>query len=330
MQGVLFPSRGVVKCTDLPDPRPGSGEVVVEVRAGGICHTDIEVLRGNYGTGAFPVVACHEFAGEIIELGPDVEAFEVGDRVVVDPNIECGRCRACLRGWAHLCGNLGAYGVTVNGGFAERCAVTATACHGIGDMPWDLAALAEPMGCVLNGVEEARSDRAESAMIFGAGPMGLMMAMALRVRGVTDVALVDLDEARLALAEDLGFTALHAGSDPVAERKRAMDLVVEATGVAAVAESALSHVADGGTLHLFGVAPQAALISLSPFEIFRRQLSIVGSHSLNHNIPEALDAVRNVGSTLATLVTHRTDLEGIAAALSEGLPDGAMKVQFAV
>lgn len=329
MKAVLYPAKGAVQLTDLPDPAPGPGEAVVAVRAGGICHTDIEVLRGNYGTGAFPLVACHEFAGEIVALGPEAGDFAVGDRVVVDPNIECGTCAACRRGWAHLCERLGAYGVTVNGGFAERAAIAVSALHRIGDMPYDLAALAEPMGCVLNGVEAAGAGRAHSALIFGAGPMGLLMAVALRTRGVADIALTDLDESRLALAESFGFAALPAGGSDVSACRRAVDLVVEATGVPSVAEAALDHVADGGTVHFFGVCPQDARIRVSPFDIFRRQLSVVGSHSLNHNIPAALDAVRAAGAGLGRLITHRTDLAGIAAALSGGVPRGAMKVQFA-
>ncbi len=329
MKAVLFPAKGAVEIANLADPRPEPDEVVIEVRAAGICHTDIEVLRGNYGTGAFPLVACHEFAGVVCEIGAEVADLKPGDRVVVDPNIECGTCRACRRGWAHLCERLGAYGVTVNGGFAERCAVAATAVHKIGDMPFDLAALAEPMGCVLNGVAAAHRDTTRNALIIGAGPMGLLMAVALRTRGLDDIALVDIDENRLSMTENFGFTALAADTSEIAARGRPSDLVVEATGVPSVVAEALDFVADGGTLHIFGVSPRDLHVSFSPFEIFRRQLSIVGSHSLNHNIPGALETLRAAGLEIGRLVTHRLDLRGIAETLSGHPPPGAMKVQFA-
>ena len=158
MQSIVFADKNQVAFTNLPDPKPGADEVVVDVRASGICHTDIEVLRGNYGTSAFPLVPGHEYAGEVSAVGADVTRVSVGDRVVVDPNIECGTCRACQRGWAHMCETLGAYGVTQNGGFADRSVVKASAVHSIGEMPFEIAALAEPLGCVLNGLEAAQSD----------------------------------------------------------------------------------------------------------------------------------------------------------------------------
>ena len=129
-----FTAKNEVQLTDLPDPTRGADEVVVEVKASGICHTDYEVLKDNYGTGAFPVVPGHEYAGLVVEVGQSVSNISTGDRVVVDPNLECGTCRACKRGWAHLCENLGAYGVTTHGGFAELSVVKATAVHPIGDM----------------------------------------------------------------------------------------------------------------------------------------------------------------------------------------------------
>lgn len=170
----------------MPDPVAGSGEVVIAVRASGICHTDIEVMRGNYGNSAFPIVPGHEYAGEIIALGAEVTGLKIGDRVVVDPNVECGRCAACRRGWAHLCETLGAYGVTVNGGFAEKSVVRSQAVHRIGQMSYGMAALAEPMGCVLNGLSPLDGRALDRVLIFGAGPMGLLMGMALKARGTRE------------------------------------------------------------------------------------------------------------------------------------------------
>jgi threonine dehydrogenase-like Zn-dependent dehydrogenase len=327
VQALFYARVGEVSVGPLPDPEAQEGEVVIAVRASGICHTDIEILHGNYGSSTFPLVPGHEYAGEVIAAGPGVDELRTGDRVVVDPNIACGTCRACRRGWAHLCEALGAYGVTRNGGFAERSVVRAQAVHRIDAMPFHIAALAEPMGCVLNGLDAAYRPGAENALIFGAGPMGMLMAIALKQRGVARIMLVDVDESRLALAESFGFEPIPGGSAELSRLRHGVDHVVEATGVPTVAQKLIGYVANGGVGHFFGVCPQAARVEVSPFEIFRRQIALVGSHSLNHNLPEALRVIRAFGPQIARLVSHQTGLEDIAGFLRHGTPKGSLKIQ---
>jgi len=252
----------------------------------------------------------------------------VGDRVVVDPNLECGACPACKRGWAHLCVNLGAYGVTVNGGFAELSVVRADRIHPIGTMSFPIAALAEPMGCALNGLSPVEGKIVDRASIFGAGPMGLLMGLALKARGVDEVAMIDLDTERLALAEAHGLTGLAAGSAELAARRHGFDLVVDATGVPAVAAGLVDYVANGGTASFFGVCPQDARIEISPFEIFRRQLSLVGTHSLNHNIPQSLAMLEAIGPSVKDVITHQVSLEEVAEVMDGHKPAGSLKIQM--
>ncbi len=327
MKAIVFPAKGEVAVVDRPDPRPGPGEALIEVRASGICHTDLEVLAANYGTGAFPVVPGHEYAGIVAELGPGTDGPAPGTRVAVDPNLECGRCRACRRGAAHLCESLRAYGVTQDGGFAERSVVAASALHPIGDMPFALAALAEPMGCVLNGLGAVLDASVRSALVFGAGPMGLLMALALKGRGVDDVAMVDLDEARLDLAAGFDLGAHAPGSAELAGLRRGVDLAVDATGVPAVAASLTDYAASGGKALFFGVCPSGARIEISPFEVFRRQLTLAGTHSLNHNVPEAIAALGADAERIGRLVSHRLPLDEVAAIFGGRAPPGSLKVQ---
>lgn len=327
MKAVLFSERNVVQFSDLPDPEPGPGEVVVQVRASGICHTDYEVLKANYGTSAFPIVPGHEYAGSVVQVGEGVDAFSVGDRVVVDPNIECGKCRACRRGWAHLCESLGAYGVTTNGGFAELSVVSAENVHPIGDLSFEQAALAEPMGCVLNGTNAVLAPWMEEALIFGAGPMGILMGMALKVQGVENVAFCDISQDRLDLAASFGFGAVASGSDELKGWNHRADLVVEATGVPAVAARMTDFMANGGKGLYFGVCPADARIEVSPFEVFRRQLTLAGSHSLNHNIPKALDVIKSLGSSIDGVISHRLPLDEVGKVLGAHPPAGSLKVQ---
>jgi len=329
MKALLFPARDTVEVTDLPDPRAGPGEVVVDVRASGLCHTDVEVLRGNYGTGAYPVVPGHEYAGVVAEVGPGVETVAIGDRVAIDPNLNCGACAACAKGWVHLCGTLGAYGVSTDGGFAERSVVTAEAVHPIGDMPFDIAALAEPIGCVLNGVGMAYEPHMRHALIFGAGPMGLLLGLVLQAGGLGNVTMVEPADARRELARALGMAAVAPGDVALGDMTQAVDLVADATGRADVVAEALGYVAAGGTFHMFGVCSQDARVEISPFDIFRRQLRIVGSHSLNRNIPASLDLLGELRHKLEHLISHRMTLEEMGQVFRHGLPDGALKLQVA-
>ena len=328
MKAIVFTAKNEVSYADLPDPKAGEGEVVVEVKASGICHTDYEVKKDNYGTGAFPVVPGHEYAGVIVEVGSGVSGVKLGDRVAVDPNLECGHCRACGRGWAHLCENLGAYGVTTNGGFAQFSVVKSSAVHPIGEMSFLQAALAEPMGCVLNGVDAVHEPWMEDALIFGAGPMGLLMGMALKSAGLSRVAFVDISESRLELAESFGFEAVASGSDQLGKWRHGADLAIEATGVTAVASGLTNYMANGGKGLFFGVCPSDARIEVSPFEVFRRQLTLAGSHSLNHNIPRALDVIAGLGSEIDRAVSHALPLNDISKILDGKPPEGSLKVQW--
>lgn len=330
MRAIVFTEKNVVSIKNLPNPHPADDEVVVEVHASGICGTDFEVLHGNYGSSKFPVVPGHEYAGVIIETGANVNGIKVGDRVVVDPNFECGQCRSCQKGWTHLCKGLKAYGVTHHGGFAERSLVKSPAAHPIGDMPFEIAALAEPMACVLNGLDAARAVIAQNALIFGAGPIGLLLAIGMHVQNVEDIYVVDLNQGRLDFARSMGFNPILANSYELEVLRHGMDLVVDATGAPTVAANLTNYIADGGVGSFFGVSPSDATIEIRPFELFRRQLSLVGSHSLNHNIPEALDIIRSFGHNISRLTTHKMSLEQVAEVLKGNPPKDSMKIQWGI
>ena len=257
-----------------------------------------------------------------------MDTVSVGDRVAVDPNFECGTCRACQRGWAHLCEKLGAYGVTTHGGFAELSLVRAENVHPIGDMSYSRAVLAEPMGCVLNGVDAVHAEWMNEALIFGAGPMGLLMGLALRAEGVSQVTFCDISDDRLELAANFGFEAVASGSGGLQAWHHRADLVVEATGVPAVAAGMTGYIANGGKGLFFGVCPSDAKIDIAPFEIFRRQLTLAGSHSLNHNIPRSLGIISAPGAQADKVVSHRSTPEDISQFFASKPPANSLKVQW--
>ncbi|CAH2396447.1 zinc-dependent alcohol dehydrogenase family protein [Mesorhizobium escarrei] len=333
MKAIRFTAAGVAGMADLDLPKVKPGHALVRVRAAGLCHTDIEVLHGRYGEGAFPLVPGHEYAGTIEAIADDVTAVKPGDRVAVDPNIPCGHCPACRKGLTNLCASLKAYGVTTDGGFAEFSIVAVDHLHGIGDLDFATAALAEPLACVLNGLGAAGlgvgGGTPGTALVFGAGPIGLLLALSLRAKGVKRVAVADISEQRLAFAEALGLEPQVSGSQALSARARGFDFVADATGVAKVVEGMIGFTTDGGTALVFGVCAPDARVSVAPFEMFRRQIRLAGAHSLNRNIPQALDILRRDDGTMARLVSHQLPLVDLLPFFSKGSADPTtMKVQF--
>lgn len=333
MKAIHFIGKGEAALADLPVGNLPAGHALVQVKAAGLCHTDIDVLHARYGDGAFPLVPGHEYAGEVVMVAADVSSVRIGDRVAVDPNLPCGICPSCRKGLTNLCRDLKAYGVSHNGGFAEYSVVRADHLHDIDDLPYTVAALAEPLACVVNGLGSAGlRDGArlpEDALVIGAGPIGLLLALSLKAEGVENVTVADINESRLAFAIELGLGGIPSGSPELARRHRGYDFVADATGIASIVEGMVDLVADGGTALLFGVCAPDARISVAPFEIFRRQLKLVGSHSLNRNIPDALDILKRDGGTMAKLVSHRLSLEEVLPFFTRKPTDPAtMKVQF--
>lgn len=326
MKAITYQALGEIELSELGDPRPNQDEVVVKVHASGICHTDIDVLYGRYGSSTFPIVPGHEYAGEIIAVGEGVTRLSEGHRVVIDPNFHCGECRACKKGLTNLCDKLGAYGVTKHGGFAEFSVVHQDNVVAISDMPYAIAALAEPVGCVLNGLDAIDTKACENALIFGAGPIGMLMALSLRTRGVNDVTMIDLDESRLEFAESFGLKAFPAASADLASLEKSVDLVADATGVPKVAENLINYTANGGNVLFFGVCPPGETIAVSPHDVFRRQIRMAGTHSLNHNIPEAIAAIDEIGPEIERLISHRVALGEIEGFLDKSNQSNTMKV----
>lgn len=331
MKAITYQSLGEIKNSVLADPTPAAEEVVIRVQASGICHTDIDILYGRYGSSTFPLVPGHEYAGAIVTLGDNVKNYKEGQRVVVDPNIHCGRCRACKKGLTNLCDKLGAYGVTRNGGFAEYSVVHRDNIVPISDnLSYGTAALAEPVGCVLNGLDAIDTYTIDNTLIFGAGPIGMLMALALRTKGVCDVTLADIDESRLALAESFGLKAVAARSGELDALEKSVDLVVDATGVPKVAEALIEYAVDGGNVLFFGVCPPGETISVSPHDVFRRQIRLAGTHSLNHNIPEALKTIEHIGPDIDRLVSHRVELSEIKGFLEKCGQSNSLKIHAVI
>lgn len=322
MRAVVISEPGRVELTDVPDPAPGPRDVVVAVSAVGICGTDLHILDGD--AGRLPVVPGHEIAGEVVAAGRDVDSVAVGDRVVVDPNLPCLVCRPCRRGRTNLCENLEALGVTRSGGAAEYVAAPDVSCIRVPDsLDLHHAALAEPLSCAVRAYDVLGGRLDSTVLIVGAGAMGLMLQQLASRCGAVATDVVERDPVRRARAARLGCDRVAASIEDLGREAR-WDVVVDASGNVNAIQTAIGHVARGGVFLQVGVAPTSARVEVSPYTIYREEITIAGSMAVLHSLDRALDLIAAGVIDPAEFITDTLPLDGYEAALasfarSEGL-----------
>jgi 2-desacetyl-2-hydroxyethyl bacteriochlorophyllide A dehydrogenase len=314
MRAAVIDEPGQVRVGDVPDPSPGPGEIVVQVRACGICGTDLHIADGEFPPTPYPIVPGHEFSGEVVALGPDVRTgVRIGDRVAVDPSLFCGYCTFCRAGRGNLCENWNATGDTVDGAFAEYVAVPAVNAYALPDsMSFTEGALVEPFSCAVHGLRRLGARVGESVLVVGAGTMGLMLQQLLQQAGAR-VTVVDRNAARLPLATQLGATAV-AESVAALDGQR-FDAAADVTGAPPAIEDAFNALERGGRLLIFGVAADTARVNLSPFRIYNDEITVVGSMAVLNSYGTALDLLAAGEFVTDPLVTHTLPLERFAEAL---------------
>jgi D-arabinitol dehydrogenase (NADP+) len=306
---------------DVPDPVPAAGEVTLRVAAAGVCGTDVHLDAGEFGP-VYPLTPGHEIAGVVAEVGAGVTGLAVGDLVALDNMIACGHCRQCRRARPQFCATMRALGVTDPGGFAELVVAAAAKCHDAGDLAPEVAVLAEPVACVVHGLDILALRPGSDVLVFGTGPTGLILAQLLRESGASRVTVAGRTPFKLELAADWGAdeTVLMApGEQPGAAAAKlapdGFDVVIDATGSVDVLAGCAPLLGIGGTLFVYGMAPESAQLAVSPYEIFRRELTIKGSFSQAFSFDRALALLR--GGRLRTdgMVTHQFALPDYGAAI---------------
>lgn len=309
---------------EVPEPVPAADEIVIDVAGCGICGTDLHTLAGDNALVRLPAIPGHEFGGVVTSVGEKVSWLQIGDRVVVDPSRSDEHCGFCLSGRPNLCPDKGGYGSRYPGGFAEKAAVRATNCLPIPhDMPWEVALLAEPLGCVLHGVDRLGDAVGRDAVVFGAGPIGLLVALALRHKGA-DVAIVERAELRRGVAQKLGFEEV---VDAVGALQRTgYPVVVDATGVPAAIEDGFKTVGRGGSMLFMGVAKQGSSITIDPLRVNWQELTIVGSMAINQTFGRSVELLGRIGNQVRELATHDVPLEDFGQALDLIRSQSALKI----
>ncbi|NQW91234.1 alcohol dehydrogenase catalytic domain-containing protein [Curtobacterium sp. VKM Ac-2861] len=327
MRAVVLDGTGSIEIADIPAPTPGPNDVVIAPEAVGICGTDIHLASGDYPTGTFPVVPGHEFAGTVTATGAEVTKFAIGDRVSVDPNVNCGHCEECLAGATNLCENLDPIGVTVNGACAEFVAVPEKVVFKLPEgVDWATGALIEPLACVLHAFGRIKPIEGQRVLIYGAGSIGLLALAVAKARGAKSIEIIEPSPVRRDAAIDFGADS--AGAPGTNSGVQDIDLVIEASGHPAAVSDALTRLAKRGTLLQMGVVSPTATIDLRPYDLFDRELSIVGSQSLATSYPDAVTEIVTLDDLAPRTVTHTFGLDDYAAALEAAKSESARKVHL--
>ncbi len=260
---------------EVPDPRPGPGDVLVRVQAAGICGTDRHLFKGEFPC-APPVTLGHEFAGKVIAVGDGV-TLPLGTVITCDPNIACGACDQCLRGRVNLCTRHIAVGIHRDGGLAELAVIPSHRAIAVSDLHAHLAAFAEPLACTLHGIDLGAPVPGERVVVLGGGVIGLLAVQLARNAGA-EVTLVTRHPAKRDLAMTVG--AAHTAATEAEARvllPQGADLVLECAGVTDTVEMAPRLTRSGGRVVILGVLPQGDRVRIEPFDLVFREIQLLHS-----------------------------------------------------
>jgi L-iditol 2-dehydrogenase len=316
MKAAVFKGKKQIEVLDWDYRSPLGKEVIVKVKSCGICGTDQHIYHGHPGSAEVqpPIVLGHELAGEVVDVGNEVSILQKGDRVSIDPNIYCGICEYCRSNRAHLCNHLQAVGVTRDGGMGEFCVVPEANCYKIPDeMTFEEAALVEPLGCVLHGFKKIQLTSLNRVLIIGGGFIGQLFLQLAKGQFVKSITVCEPAENKWELLYKMGADDVVHPSDA---SKLEADVVIECVGRAESMELAVKSAAKGGQVLLFGVAAPETVISVSPFEIFSKELIIKGSFVNPFTHDEAIGLISKKLVDVGPLISHRFKLADIPEAMA--------------
>jgi L-iditol 2-dehydrogenase len=324
MKALVLSEYNRLEFKDVPEPECGTGEVLVEVKACGICGSDVHGMDGSSGRRIPPIIMGHEASGIISEVGDGVSQWHVGDRVTFDSTVYCGRCQYCLRGKVNLCSNRQVLGVSCaefrrHGAYANYVAVPQiTLCRLPEGLAFEAAAMVEPVSIAVHAVQRVPIHLNDTAVVIGTGMIGLFIVQALRLAGCGEILAVDVVPKRLELARKLGATAVLSPNDcdvtdEIFRRTggEGTDVAFEAAGFPDTVAMAFQSVRKGGAIALVGNLSPSVELPLQA--AVTRELTIYGSCASAGEYPVCLEMIARGAIDVTPLISASVPLEEGAA-----------------
>jgi L-iditol 2-dehydrogenase len=302
---------GKIAYREVPTPHPGPGAVVVKTHSVGLCGTDVKAYFRGHPYFTPPCILGHEFAGTIVEVGPEVDRFGVGERVVAAPYVECGACDLCQHDLGEMC----EHKAFVAGAFQEfillpRAIVKQGTFHLGANVDFAVGSLAEPLACAQNGVERAGITEGDTVLVIGGGPMGGMLALLAKTKGAK-VLLSEISSPRIEAARQLGIAVVSPEAEDLTERMRnewgkgKADRVLIAVGNKSLVEAGFNLAAAGGCVLLFGGLPKGDRVCIDAFAVHYREIGLMGSFGYNlRQFKTAVTWLNNQAQNLQGIITH--------------------------
>jgi L-iditol 2-dehydrogenase len=331
MRAVVYYGKRDVRVEQIPVPVCGADELRVRIEACAVCGSDYKTYNNGNPRMNPPVTMGHEFSGVVESVGANVRGFEVGERIVMATSVSCGQCRYCLRGLSNLCVDLRPMGFHYPGGMAEYLIIPPLAIangHVVKtppDIKPEYAALAEPISCAVNSVENCRIGEQDAVVVIGAGPLGIMNLLVARGFGAKRTILAEQDANRLKAAKEFPCDRLVNSSEEdllqiVQEHTDGLgaDCAIVAAPSAAAQEQALELVCKRGRVCLFASLPAGkSMLNLDSRRIHYNELSVLGtSDSTARQVSKAIEFLQQPSFPREKLATHKLPLEEIEKAFA--------------
>lgn len=325
MKAAVFHKKHDLKVEEVKKPVPGESEVLIQVKACGVCGTDVHIYEGAAGTTEPKpdTILGHEFSGVVAETGRGVKDIYTGDKVTVNPNISCGKCYFCRRGQEHFCENWLGVGTVVNGGFAEYCLAKEAIVYKVDEkISYKKAAFTEPVSCCLNGLDLSEVKAGDTVLIVGGGTIGLIMLQLVKISGASMIILSEPLESKRELGLKLGADI---AVDPINEsledvlRDINVDVSIECVGKPDTMTDTIKYTGKGGNIMLFGLTDPDSEISLKPYDLFQRELTIRSSFINPYTQKRAVSLLESDRINVDTLIHRTIALEDINRVFEEKL-----------